>query len=263
MKEWYQLVEHLSPSIVKIETPDGHGTGFLFAYNENKTVAAIATAHHVVEQANKWLQPMRIYNAASKKMVVLEQNRRVIWPDPIRDSAAIFVAPSILTPLKFPDKAIGFIPFGKHLRVGNEVGWFGFPSIGPDTLCFFAGRISAWQRATSAYLIDGVAINGVSGGPVFHRRGEGAVIIGAITAYMPNRLTAETLPGLSIAQDVSHFQEIVNEIKDWDEAARKKKEQEAQLAQIQATLPDARPVRKEPSSPTVRKRARPNRTGAA
>jgi hypothetical protein len=229
MKEWFQLVEELSPSIVKIETPDGHGTGFLFAYNENRAVTATATAHHVVEHANKWLQPIRLHNAASKETVVLKEGQRVIWANKDRriDSAAILVPTDSVASLKFPEKPIGFIPTGKHLKVANEVGWFGFPSIGPDTLCFFAGRISAWQRTGSEYLIDGVAINGVSGGPVFHRRGESAIIVGAITAYMPNRLTAATLPGLSIAQDVSHFEEVLNEIKSWDDAERKKKEEEA------------------------------------
>jgi len=260
MKEWFQLVEKLRPSIVKIETPDGHGTGFLFAYNENRAVTAIATAHHVVEHANKWLQPIRLHNAASQETVVLKENQRVIWPNKDRriDSAAILVPTGIVESLKFPEKPIGFIPPGKHLKVGNEVGWFGFPSIGPDTLCFFAGRISAWQKTGSEYLIDGVAINGVSGGPIFHRRGAGVIIIGAITAYMPNRLTAATLPGLSIAQDVSHFQEILNEINSWDEAERKKKEQEAFVAKSQETTPDPSAAEGAPGTespvPTAHKR---------
>jgi hypothetical protein len=92
-------------------------------------------------------------------------------------------------------------------------------------------------------LIDGVAINGVSGGPVILRRADDTVrIIGAITAYMPNRLTSGTLPGLSVAQDVSHFQKIVTQFKSSDEAARKKKEQEAALQALKESgLPVAPP----------------------
>jgi hypothetical protein len=32
-------------------------------------------------------------------------------------------------------------------------------------LCFFAGNVSAWVAEQGAYLVDGVAINGVSSGP--------------------------------------------------------------------------------------------------
>jgi hypothetical protein len=255
--EWYELIDLLEPSIVKIETPQGYGSGFLCAYNEDKSVVAIATAHHVVEQADKWLQPIRIYNAASKETVTLRAEAdRLIYPDVQKDSAVILVPAPALKTLKFPNTPIRFGPSDKHLKIGIEVAWLGFPSIGPDTLCFFCGKISAWQQATSAYLIDGVAINGVSGGPVFHTTASGPWIIGTITAYMPNRLSAGTLPGLSVAQDVSHFQQIVNEMKNWDEAARKKKEQEAQAGPTPSLFPpEEQPA---PPTPTGQKRARPN-----
>jgi len=83
-------------------------------------------------------------------------------------------------------------------------------------------------------LIDGVAINGVSGGPVFYGAGGDASnsveIIGTITAYMPNR----SLPGLSFAQDITHFQNVVTAIKNRDEAEKKKKEQAAAAAAVKA-----------------------------
>jgi hypothetical protein len=52
MKEWYHLVDSLTPSIVKIETQDGYGTGFLCSYNFDGNFAAIATAYHVIEHAD-------------------------------------------------------------------------------------------------------------------------------------------------------------------------------------------------------------------
>jgi hypothetical protein len=80
---------------------------------------------------------------------------------------------------------------------GIDIGWLGYPGIEPDTLCFFAGTVSARQTNRKAYLIDGVAINGVSGGPVFHCPTPDQVqIIGCVSAYHANRATGETLPGL-------------------------------------------------------------------
>lgn len=65
---------------------------------------------------------------------------------------------------EIPEQLIELLPIEKHLKIAVPVGWLGFPAIDPNTLCFFSGSISARQH--SQYLIDGVAIHGVSGGPV-------------------------------------------------------------------------------------------------
>lgn len=119
--------------------------------------------------------------------------------------------------------------------IGFDIGWLGFPAIEPDTLCFFAGTVSARQTNRKAYLIDGVAINGVSGGPVFHSPTPDEVqIIGCVSAYHANRATGETLPGLLRAQDVSHFHGVARFIQTIDEANAKKREVEAAQPQIAA-----------------------------
>ena len=103
------------------------------------------------------------------------------------------------------------------------------PAIEPDTLCFFAGTVSARQTNRKAYLIDGVAINGVSGGPVFHSPTPDEVqIIGCVSAYHANRATGETLPGL-LRGAVTYpiFMESRNSYRPADEANEKKREVEA------------------------------------
>ena len=60
MKEWFELMDQLAPSVVKIETQSGSGTGFVCAFNEAKTLTAIATAYHVVGDADTWQQSIRI-----------------------------------------------------------------------------------------------------------------------------------------------------------------------------------------------------------
>jgi hypothetical protein len=242
MKEWHESIEAVQSSIVKIETPQGHGTGFLCAYNEDKTWTAIATAHHVVEDADKWQQPIRIHNIAAAKTILVHEADRVILVDALKDSAVILIPGGKAKPLDLPEKPVEFIDTTKlRLKVGVEVGWLGYPGIGADALCFFTGNISPWLKNRSAYLIDGVAISGVSGGPVFYGAAGGdsdtIQIIGTITAYMPNR----TLPGLSFAQDVSHFQATVAVIKNRDEAERKKKEQAEAAAAVAATASENPP----------------------
>jgi secreted trypsin-like serine protease len=102
--------------------------------------------------------------------------------------------------------------------------YVGFPGIEPDTLCLFSGNISA--RQTARYLIDGVAIHGVSGGPVIHLHGSGLRIVGVVSHYRANRLAGDPLPGLLYAQDVSHFHEVIKEIRSLEEGQRKKQQVE-------------------------------------
>jgi len=224
------------PYVVRIETPGGYGTGFACFYNINKVYIAIATAYHVVQHAHQWHEPIRI-NHQGSDLVFLREGERFIFSDPARDSAVILVPSS---KFKLPEALIQLRPIEDRLPIGAEVGWLGFPAV-THTLCFFSGNVSAFQEAQSAYLIDGVAINGVSGGPVlFSHATEGVQIVGSISAYIANRATGEALPGLSVAQDVSHFHAAAAHVKSIDEAAKKQAEEDAAAAQAaKAATPES------------------------
>ena len=219
---WDQIASKVSPIIVKIETPTGSGTGFLCFYNEPKTLCGIATALHVVSHADEWLQPIRITHHQSKEVVLLKEQDRHIFLNWATDSAVILLS---IGNLPFPEDPIKLLPANAPISLGSDVGWFGFPSIDPYTLCFFSGSVSAYREDRKAYLIDGVAINGVSGGPVvYSTETEGVQIVGTISAYQANRLGPDTLPGLSIAQDVFYFHDVIQRIKSLDEAREKEQE---------------------------------------
>lgn len=238
---WDDVVQKVTPYIVKIETPDGSGSGFLVSYNENKSWCAIATALHVVSDADNWQQPIKIHNNDFTKTAFLTVNQRVILTDYKTDSAVILLESS---QLPLPQDLIPLRPIDSRLSIGVEVGWLGYPAIEAWTLCFFSGNVSARRDDLKAYLIDGVAINGVSGGPVIYSTvTDGVQFVGVMTAYRVNRATGGQLPGLSFAQDVSHFHGVIQHIRSIDEANRKKREleaaQAAQAAQAksQETLP--------------------------
>jgi hypothetical protein len=222
---WNEVIGKITPVIVKIETPEGHGTGFLCLYNESRSICGFATALHVVSHADQWQEPIRIIHPNSENPLFLKEDNRVIWVDKKLDSAVILTQTG---QLNLPKDIVPLLPTDHLLPIGAEVGWLGYPAIGPHTLCFFSGSISAFQEADHAYLIDGVAINGVSGGPVIYSTAaDGIQIVGTISAYMANRATGGALPGLSVAQDVSHFHAIASRIRSLDEANRKKQEQKA------------------------------------
>jgi hypothetical protein len=220
---WNTIVDKIKPYIVKIETPSGSGTGFLCLYNENKKWCGIATALHVVSDADDWQQPIKIIHYASFEQIFLKESQRVIYTDYKTDSAIILIEKPEKMPL--PATVLPLQPIDRPLDIGFEVGWLGFPYIEPYTLCFFSGCISARREDRKAYFIDGVSINGVSGGPVFYsNETEGVKIVGIVSAYKANRATGATLPGLLIAQDVSHFHGVTQHIKSIDEARKKKQE---------------------------------------
>lgn len=223
---WEPVVQKITLYIFKIETPAGHGTGFLYVYNDNKSWCGVATALHVVNYANTWKQPIRLIHQSSSEQIFLKDSEYIIVTDWKTDSAVIlFQKPSF----ELPSELIELIPLDTPLSIGNEVSWLGFPAIEPYTLCFFSGNISAWQDFRKAYLIDGVAINGVSGGPVaFLHATDGVRIVGIVSAYRANRATGETLPGLLYAQDVSHFHGVLHQIRSIDDANKKKLEIEQQ-----------------------------------
>lgn len=237
---WNQIIEKVKPYIVKIETPTGSGTGFLCLYNDDKSWCGIATALHVVSDADEWQQPIKIIPNGTFNQIFLKESQRVIFPDYNTDSAIVFFEKPLETP--FPNVAIPLQPVDKPLDLGFEVGWLGFPYIEPYTLCFFSGCISARREERKAYLIDGVSINGVSGGPVFYStETDGVEIVGIVSAYKANRATGSSLPGLLIAQDVSHFHGVIQHIKSIDEARKKKqelKEEKDEKINVQPPQPD-------------------------
>jgi hypothetical protein len=244
---WNAIVDKVSPYIVKVETPSGHGTGFLCLYNDNRAFCGIATAWHVVRHANEWQEPIRLRQMQSNTSVFLNAGARSIFREPQSDSAVIVFGTGILT---LPATPIPLFPTSSALPIGTDVGWLGFPAIAPFDLCFFSGTISARQEWRHAYLIDGVAINGVSGGPVVHSTDtEGVQIVGTISAYVSNTATGDTLPGLSIARDVSHFHDTIKTMRSLDEAQRER-DRQAQLTSEAAATPQTADPNTPPAATT-------------
>ena len=217
---WRKAVDIIKPHVLKIRTPSGFGTGFLCAYTEDKKICAIATAAHVVDDSFLWEKPIRINHYSSGVTKLLRVNDRIIWFDPNLDTAVILFFPKEeKDELPLPKKALPFISEEKHLKVGEELGWVGFPVVSSQNLCFFNGRNSCWLKKSRTYLIDGVAINGVSGGPAFYTTTKEVKIIGSVSAYLPNR--AGSTPGLAMISDVDQYLDVIKTIKDWEEAKKR------------------------------------------
>ena len=181
----------------------------------------IATAAHVIDFPHYWAQPIRIQHFKSGKTVFLNPPDRFIDIDYTKDTASIVIRAG---ELPFPQVTLPIISEDKCLKVGVEVDWMGFPAIAPTNLCFFSGNTSCWVEAEGLYFVDGVAINGVSGGPTFSINRDNKVqIIGIVSAYVPNRATGAQLPGLCVVRDVFPLYETIRKLKNLEEAKKQEK----------------------------------------
>ena len=136
---WYGSVETIRPHLVRIATPDGRGSGFLLHSDSEKGLCLIATATHVVSHAHNWEQPIRIDYDGCDQPLLLHHGERAVFLDERRDTAGILISNESL-PL--PSSALPLLDHGKHMRVGVEIGWLGYPAIPRAPLCFFFERLN-------------------------------------------------------------------------------------------------------------------------
>lgn len=232
MESWHQPLAAIKPYIFKIYTPRGSGTGFQIKYSNVTNYCGIATAFHVIAHEYEWEEPIRVEHFNSKKGLMIKkyiQKDHIIIPYPKEDLAFLFF-PAGQIPVE--KNNLNLIEETKILKQGVEIGWCGFPSVAPDHLCFFAGNISCVIENEETYLVDGVAINGVSGGPVFYKEvaDRNPKVCGVVTAYRPNYITGASMPGLSVVKTVKPYSSTLKSIDNIDEA-RKKADIQKQEAQ--------------------------------
>lgn len=221
--QWFNAIEKVRPYTFKILTPHGSGTGFQMSYSKKNSFCGIATAYHVVAHAHEWEETIKIQHFLTKKSLVLKTDDRVIIPFPDRDLAFILFNKK---DLPVEETVPEIVPAQTTLKQGVEIGWCGFPAIAPNDLCFFAGYVSCALQNEPAYLVDGVAINGVSGGAAFFVNADtqNPVICGVITAYVSNRATGETLPGVSVVASVEPYQQMLKDLQNLEQAGEKAEE---------------------------------------
>ena len=211
----HNAIEEITPHVFSITTQNTAGTGWLVSLSKTSSLCAVATAAHVVDHAHLWELPIRLGHAETGKNVLLRRGDRAIILGEGLDTAAIIFN---YGDIELPSNTLPLIEQGYHMKQGVEIGWLGFPAISRSGLCFFSGRVSNYIEEDNYYLIDGVAINGVSGGPVFQCLSDSLELIGVVSAYIANRATGETLPGVAVVQDVIQFHDITKGFKDLEEA---------------------------------------------
>jgi hypothetical protein len=212
---WTDALEYIMRYVARIETPDAQGTGFLVAKripavpSPGPPETVVATAYHVVKAAIEAQQPIVIQHLASRCRVEISPAGRDLTVQPERDLALINCSGSQLA---FAGEAPRLAASHLRLKPGSEIGWCGFPDIegvGNDRLCFFGGYVSTLWSERGDYLVDGVAIHGVSGGPAFEKDSGAVTIVGLVSAYIPNlAVEGVALPGVCSVTSVADIVEL-------------------------------------------------------
>ncbi|MCW9054424.1 MAG: serine protease [Candidatus Pacebacteria bacterium] len=222
---WQGALRLVNDRVVKLNTPRGHGTGFHIGnFGTNDNLCAIATAYHVVDGVHEWGEPIKVVHEATGEEILLKEKDRAVFTYPKKDLAVmLFVKPK---KFNLPKTQIELIPSGSYLVPGVDVAWCGYPGLMSGQLCFFHGFISC--HISGDYLIDGVAINGVSGGPVFYidANSNRPKIAGVITAYIPNRRSSgDSLPGVSMITSIAPCEDTIKSLRSLGEAKKEAAEQ--------------------------------------
>lgn len=214
---WANALEKIKPYLFRITTKAGGGTGFQLSHSPQTNLCAVATALQVVSSAFEWGEPMKLNHHSSGETIFLGEGDRVMYRLLPRDLAFI-----VFKKKDIPLEAGIFHLIGERerLREGVQMGWCGFPVVAPNELCFFTGYVSSYLTEEDAYLIDGVTISGVSGGPAFFvQESDRVVLCGIASAYIPNRATGEALPGVSVVRSISPYHDRLKKLKSLEKAA--------------------------------------------
>jgi len=201
---WAIALDHVRPYVFMVETPKSRGTGVMLQLPSGDGHIGVATALHVVEEAITSSLPIRLTHCASGSRADVAPNQRHCAMNSKADLAMLIVHPGDQT---LPRDALLRADGAMVLREGASLGWCGFPSVAPPgRLCFFKGCVSAILSEEASYLVDGVVINGVSGGPAFALEPEGrARLVGIVTAYKPNVSVGVPLPGLGVVRAINSY----------------------------------------------------------
>ena len=211
--DWSAIADLVRPQVLRIDQGVGSdwGTGFTH-FGSSGGTRSVLTAHHVITEVGN--KPFRIWQGSrAHEFSPSEENVLFVHSNemPRLDVISVTV---INHGLIMPKVHVIDPSERDQVRVGTEVGWFGFPKLDKVDagLCFFCGRISNAETHKRIYLIDGISVPGCSGGPVFMPLADGTIrIIGVLSEYLPHTVKGRgdtLLPGLVAAVDVSRYKHL-------------------------------------------------------
>lgn len=195
---WDKIVDRVTPIVFRVYAGRSAGTAFIISLGTEKETslncAILATADHVLAASVDTAEKVRLVSADRQKVFDADMDEIRVQPLGSKAHDTMLVLLKSKKPILEQEKLLPMLRWDLVMPKGAPIGWMGYPGITEPELCFFHVHVSGFVNEPPTYLIDGVAVNGVSGGPAFDNRSH---LVGLVSAYIPNRINAHTtLPGL-------------------------------------------------------------------
>ncbi len=207
---WEEISKRAEKVVFLVEMGNTTGTCFAVSISPGKNkkkIYTFATAWHVIEKLTRSNKPMKLYTSDKSKAYEIMSDRYEIFREGTKDlDTGIIEVETEMALVKERD-LMPMVDAGEWLPRGSEIAAVGFPGLANEDYCFFRGVVSGYKRRPPSYLVDGVVLNGVSGGPAIDHRGR---IMGLVSAYTPNRVDRyTTLPGLTTLIPISSIHSLI------------------------------------------------------
>ena len=190
------MVERVKPGVVRIETPDGGGTGVIFETGTRRG-ALVLTNYHVIkglDRVNVQVNDSRTYQG------------KVVGYDTVRDLAVLEICCGEFQALNLNG--------AENIKPGNEVVAIGYPLWLTGSATVTRGIVSAigydTERKSLVLQTDAPINPGNSGGPLLSASGE---VVGIVSFGMDRTEAGISTEGLGFAISGRTVQEVLPELK--------------------------------------------------
>ena len=208
---WDEISRLTEKVVFLVELGTTTGTCFAVsispAKNKKNKIYTFATAWHVIEKLTHSNKPIKLTTADKSKAYEIMHDRYEIFREGPKELDTGIIEVETEMPLVSKKNLLPMLDFDELLPRGSEIAAVGFPGLANEEFCFFRGVVSGYGKRPPSYLVDGVVLNGVSGGPAVDQR---ARIIGLVSSYLPNRIDRNTtLPGLTTLIPISSIRSLM------------------------------------------------------
>ena len=190
------MVERVKPGVVRIETPDGGGTGVIFETGTRRG-ALVLTNYHVIKGLNRvnvQVNDSRTYQG------------KVVGYDTVRDLAVLEICCGEFQALNLNGT--------ENIKPGNEVVAIGYPLWLTGSATVTRGIVSAvgydTERKSLVLQTDAPINPGNSGGPLLSASGE---VVGIVSFGIDRAEAGISTEGLGFAISGRTVQEVLPELK--------------------------------------------------
>lgn len=174
LKNWWDIAESLARQTFQVRRESCCGTAFLVSQGieQESTLRhyCFATAWHVIEDVLKD-ERFALFRSHDKLAIDVDTNRIMTTRLGPSEFDLGFVFLRTVDNLLQPEEMMPVRGLKTFPSLGEDLGWYGYPGSLEHEPMFCRGTLACFRTDPYAYLINGIAYPGMSGGPVSDQYG--------------------------------------------------------------------------------------------